>query len=52
MLTLSEMMTIYVGFHLSNHIRFKSYYKDFLSVHYMHLFPNLVLYESINQVQN
>ena len=51
-LTLSEMMTIYIGFHVSNHTNFKSYYKDFLSVHYKHLFPNLISYERFNQVQN
>jgi hypothetical protein len=51
-LTLSEMMTIYIGFHLSHHTNFKSYYKEFLSVHYKHLFPNLISYERFNQVQN
>ena len=51
-LTLSEMMTIYIGFHVSNHTNFKSYYKDFLSVHYKHLFPNLISYERFNQSQN
>jgi len=51
-LTLSEMMTIYIGFHVSYHTNFKSYYKDFLSVHYKHLFPNLISYERFNQSQN
>ena len=51
-LTLSEMMTIYIGFHLSHHTNFKSYYKEFLSVHYKHLFPNLISYERFNQSQN
>jgi hypothetical protein len=51
-LTLSEMLTIYIGFHLSHHTNFKSYYKEFLSVHYKHLFPNLISYERFNQVQN
>jgi len=51
-LTLSEMMTIYIGFHVSNHTNFKSYYKDFLSVHFKHLFPNLISYERFNQSQN
>jgi hypothetical protein len=46
------MMTIYIGFHLSHHTNFKSYYKEFLSVHYKHLFPNLISYERFNQVQN
>jgi hypothetical protein len=51
-LSLSEMMTIYIGFHLSHHITFKHYYNDFLCVHYKHLFPNLVSYERFNQTQN
>lgn len=51
-LTLSEMMTIYIGFHLSSHTNFKRYYTDFLSVHYRHLFPDLVSYERFNQTQN
>lgn len=51
-LTLSELMTIYIGFHLSHHTTFKNYYKDFLSLHYKHLFPNLVSYERFNQIQN
>jgi hypothetical protein len=46
------MMTIYIGFHLSYHINFKRYYVDFLSVHYRHLFPNLVSYERFNQTQS
>lgn len=51
-LTLSEMMTIYIGFHLSSHTNFKRYYTDFLSVHYRHLFPHLVSYERFNQTQS
>jgi hypothetical protein len=51
-LSLSEMMTIYIGFHLSSYTNFKRYYTDFLSVHYRHLFPNLVSYERFNQTQN
>ncbi|MDV7392223.1 IS982 family transposase, partial [Arthrospira platensis SPKY1] len=51
-LTLSELMTIYIGFHLSHHTTFKNYYKDFLSLHYKHLFPNLVSYERFNQIQD
>jgi len=51
-LSLSEMMTIYIGFHLSSHNNFKKYYTDFLCVHYTHLFPNLVSYERFNQTQS
>jgi hypothetical protein len=51
-LSLSEMMTIYIGFHLSHHTNFKHYYNDFLCVHYWHLFPGLVSYERFNQAQN
>lgn len=51
-LSLSEMMTIYIGFHLSSHTNFKKYYTDFLCVHYTHLFPNLVSYERFNQTQS
>lgn len=51
-LTLSEMMTIYIGFHLSHHTTFKHYYNDFLCLHYRHLFPGLVSYERFNQTQD
>ena len=51
-LSLSEMMTIYIGFHLSNYTNFKHYYNDYLCTHYKHLFPGLVSYERFNQLQN
>lgn len=51
-LTLSEMMTIYIGFHISSHTNFKKYYTDFIAVHYLHLFPDLVTYERFNQLQS
>lgn len=51
-LSLSEMMTIYIGFHLSSHTNFKNYYTNFLCVHYRHLFPDLVSYERFNQTQD
>lgn len=51
-LSLSEMITIYIGFHLSNHTNFKNYYVQYLQVHFKHLFPNLVSYERFNQIQN
>jgi hypothetical protein len=51
-LSLSEMMTIYIGFHISHHTNFKSYYNGFLREHYSHLFPNLVSYERFNQSQD
>lgn len=49
---LSEMMTIYVGFHLSAKTNFKSYYHDVVIKDWKHLFPNLVSYERFNQTQN
>jgi len=49
---LSEMMTIYVGFHLSSKTNFKSYYLDVVVKQWKHLFPNLVSYERFNQTQN
>lgn len=51
-LSLSEMMTIYIGFHISYHTNFKSYYNGFLCEHYRHLFPDLVSYERFNQSQD
>ena len=51
-LSLSEMMTIYIGFHISHHTNFKSYYNGFISAHYRHLFPGLVSYERFNQSQD
>src|SRR5690606_1727355 len=49
---LSDMMTIYIGFHISHHTNFKSYYTRFISEHYRHLFPGLVSYERFNQSQD
>jgi hypothetical protein len=50
-LSLSEMMTIYIGFHLSSYTNFKKYYTEFIDTHYRHLFPDLVSYERYNQLQ-
>lgn len=49
---LSEMLTIYVCFHLSAKTNFKRYYLDVVSKQWGHLFPNLVSYERFNQTQN
>lgn len=49
---LSEMMTIYIGFHLSAKTNFKSYYHDVVIKQWKHMFPNLVSYERFNQTQS
>ncbi len=41
-----------IGFHLSSKTNFKSYYIDFVSNQWKHLFPNLVSYERFNQTQH
>lgn len=43
-LSLSEIMTIIIFFHLSNYRTFKSYYCDFISNRFSKYFPNLVSY--------
>lgn len=43
-LTLSEVMTILVLFHLSHYRTFKDFYLSCLSVHYKPAFPKLVSY--------
>lgn len=47
----SEMMTIYLTFHLSDYKNFKAFYKEHVSVHWTDLFPGLVTYERFNQTQ-
>lgn len=44
MMTLSEVMTICIWFHASNHRTFKKYYADHVSKHLCDSFPNLVSY--------
>lgn len=46
---LSEMLTIYVYFHLSAKTNFKRYYLDVVSKQWNHMFLNLVSYERFNQ---
>jgi len=47
----SEMMTIYISFHLSSHTNFKAFYNGYVCKHWTDLFPNLVSYERFNQTQ-
>ena len=44
MMTLSEVMTICIWFHASNHRTFKKYYLEHVSIHLRNSFPNLVSY--------
>ena len=48
----SEMMTIYIAFHLSHYTNFKAFYKQYVWVHWRDLFPALVSYERFNQSQS
>lgn len=43
-LSLSEVLTILIYFHMSNHRTFKKYYQEYVSVHLRKDFPNLVSY--------
>lgn len=43
-LTLSEVLTIVIHFHQSNHRTFKHYYQEYVSVHLRSEFPELVSY--------
>lgn len=43
-LSLSEIMTIYIVFHLSGYRTFKSFYIQFISKWYKSFFPYLVSY--------
>lgn len=47
----SEMMTIYICFHLSHYTNFKAFYKEYVCQHWTELFPDLVSYERFNQTQ-
>ena len=49
---LSEMMTIYIGFHLSAKTNFKSYYHDVVIKQWKHMFPIWFRYERFNQTQS
>lgn len=48
----SEMMTIYICFHLSQHKNLKAFYKDYVCVYWKDYFPGLVSYERFNALQN
>jgi len=50
-LSTSEMMTIYISFHLSNYKNFKAYYNEYVKVYWKEHFPNLVSYERFNALQ-
>ena len=43
-MTESEIMTIIISFHMSNHRDFKNYYKGFVAQFYKSAFPNLLSY--------
>lgn len=47
----SEMMTIYIAFHLSQYKNFKAFYKQYVCVHWTDMFPKLISYERFNQRQ-
>ena len=47
----SEMITLLICFHLSHYTNFKAFYKEYVSVHWIDLFPDLVSYERFNQSQ-
>lgn len=47
----SEMMTIMIAFHHSRYTNFKSFYTQYVCVHWVDLFPDLVSYERFNQTQ-
>lgn len=47
----SEMMTIYIAFHLSHYTNFKAFYNEYVCVHWNDLFPKLISYERFNQTQ-
>ena len=45
------MMTILICFHLSHYTNFKAFYTEYVCVHWIDLFPDLVSYERFNQTQ-
>ena len=50
-LSLSEIMTITIFFHLSDYRTFKRYYKDFISERFSEYFPNLVSYNRFIEIE-
>lgn len=51
-LSLSEILTIMVHFHQSNHRTFKHYYKDYVSVHLSKDFPDLLSYNRFVEIMS
>lgn len=49
-MSLSEVMTIVIAFHMSNHRDFKNYYKGFISRFYQSEFPELLSYTRFLEV--
>ena len=49
-MTMSEIMTIIIAFHMSNHRDFKNYYIGFISKFYRSHFPNLLSYTRFLEV--
>lgn len=47
----SEMMTIYIAFHLSHYNNFKAFYNEYVCQHWTEWFPELISYERFNQTQ-
>lgn len=47
----SEMMTIYIAFHLSGYSKFKTFYTEYVALHWQDMFPDLVSYERFNHLQ-
>lgn len=51
-MTLSEVLTILVYFHMSNQRTFKHYYKDYIAVHLDSYFPKLVSYNRFVEISS
>ena len=49
-MTMSEIMTVLIAFHTSNHRDFKNYYKGYIAKFYRSHFPNLLSYTRFLEV--
>ncbi len=49
-MTMSEIMTVIIAFHMSNHRDFKNYYKGYIAKFYCSHFPNLLSYTRFLEV--
>ncbi len=49
-MTMSEIMTITIAFHMSNHRDFKNYYKGYIAKFYCAHLPNLLSYTRFLEV--